>query len=76
MPADHLSGSNSQTSSLHFASQIEGNMGATLSGSWATGDIRDTEEIEDIQFSNNSLLTGLLNPTQIEGDVEGSPDLG
>lgn len=47
--------------SLQFATDvIEGNIGASLDASWATGEERNFEEDEAIQYSNNPLVTGLL----------------
>ena len=62
-----ITSSNTQPSSLHFVSRVEGNIGASLDASWATEDNaggHDSEEEEEIYYSNNPLLTGLANPVQ------------
>ena len=49
--------------SVRFASNIEGNLGASLDISWATGEERDIEEEEDddIVYSDNPLAVGLID---------------
>ena len=44
---DDTSGSTHQVTSVRFASNIEGNLGASLDVSWATGEERDIDEEED-----------------------------
>ena len=48
--------------SVHFVANIEGNFGASLNDSWATGTAGWTEGDgdEDTQFSDHPLATGLL----------------
>lgn len=50
-----------ESTTLRFATSIQGNLGASLDGSWATGQERDIEEDIEIQYSNNPLATGLLS---------------
>ena len=59
---DDTSGSTNQVTSVRFASNIEGNLGASLDVSWATGEERDIDEEEDnnIVYSNNPLAVGLI----------------
>ena len=66
---DDTSGSTHQVTSVRFASNIEGNLGATLDGSWATGEERDidSEEDNDIAYSDNPVAVGLID---IRGDDE------
>ena len=63
------SGSTHQVTSVRFASNIEGNLGASLDISWATGEERDidSEEDNDIAYSDNPLAVGLID---IRGDDE------
>ncbi|KAK7688652.1 hypothetical protein QCA50_008190 [Cerrena zonata] len=51
--------SSSKYSSVHFASAIEGNMGATLSDSWAEGREESDQGLEEIQYSEYPFSTGL-----------------
>ena len=66
---DDTSGSTHQVTSVRFASNIEGNLGASLDISWATGEERDidSEEDNDIAYSDNPLAVGLID---IRGDDE------
>ncbi|KAK7688703.1 hypothetical protein QCA50_008241 [Cerrena zonata] len=69
----------SKQSSLHFASAVEGNMGASLSGSW--GSNRDDEEQKDtegVQYSDYPFAAGLANIKEVSGDenVEEVPEAG
>ena len=66
---DDSSGSTRQVTSVRFASNIEGNLGASLDVSWATGEERDIEEEEDndIVHSDHSLAVG---PIDIRTDDE------
>ena len=66
---DDTSGSTRQVTSVRFATNIEGNLGATLDMSWATGEERDidSEEDNDIAYSDNPLAVGLID---IRGDDE------
>ncbi|KAK7693364.1 hypothetical protein QCA50_002932 [Cerrena zonata] len=57
-----------QHSTVHFATFIEGNMGTSLSTSWIVGNNRDAEN-EAIQYSDNPLMTGLLD-TGDQTDIE------
>ena len=67
---DDSSGSTHQVTSVRFATNIEGNLGATLDISWATGEERDIDEEEDndIVYSDCPLAVGL---TDIRRDDEG-----
>ena len=67
---DGTSGSTRQVTSVRFASNIEGNLGASLDVSWATGEERDIEEEEDddIVYSDNPHAVGLID---IRRDDEG-----
>ena len=53
---DDTSGSTHQVTSVRFASNIEGNLGASLDISWATGEERDIdkEDDDDIVYSDNA----------------------
>ncbi|KAK7686415.1 hypothetical protein QCA50_010639 [Cerrena zonata] len=67
----YLTDSNpSQTSHSHttlqFVANIQGNIGASLNDSWATGEEGDLEEDEEIQYSDNPLATGLLGTKRSE----------
>ena len=66
---DDTSGSTRQVTSVRFASNIEGNLGASLDISWATGEERniDEEEDDDIVYSDNPVAVGLID---IRGDDE------
>ena len=66
---DESSGSTHQVTSVRFASNIEGNLGASLDISWATGEDQDIDEEEDndIVYSDNPLAVGL---TDIRTDDE------
>ena len=66
---DDTSGSTHQVTSVRFASNIEGNLGASLDVSWATGEDQDIDEEEDndIVYSDNPLAVGL---TDIRTDDE------
>ena len=66
---DDTSGSTHQVTSVRFASNIEGNLGASLDISWATGEERDIDEEEDndIVYSDNPLAVG---PIDIRTDDE------
>ena len=60
---DDISGSTHQVTSVIFASNIEGNLGASLDISWATGEERDIDEGEDtnIVYSDNPVAVGLID---------------
>ena len=66
---DDTSGSTHQVTSVRFATNIEGNLGASLDISWATGEERgiDEEEDNDIVYSDNPLAVG---PIDIRTDDE------
>ena len=66
---DQSSGSTHQVTSVRFATNIEGNLGASLDISWATGEDQDIDEEEDndIVYSDNPLAVGL---TDIRTDDE------
>ena len=66
---DDTSGSTHQVTSVRFATNIEGNLGASLDISWATGEERDIEEEEDndIVHSDHPLAVG---PIDIRRDDE------
>ena len=70
---DDTSGSTHQVTSVRFASNIEGNLGASLDISWATGEERDIDEEEDdnIVYSDNPPAVGLVD---IRRDDEGRLD--
>ena len=63
------SGSTHQVTSVRFASNIEGHLGASLDILWATGEERgiDEEEDNDIVYSDNPLAVG---PIDIRTDDE------
>ena len=67
---DESSGSTHQVTSVRFASNIEGNLGASLDISWATGEERDIDEEEDDNpvYSDNPPAVGLID---IRRDDEG-----
>ena len=67
---DDTSGSTHQATSVRFASNIEGNLGGSLDISWATGEERniDEEEDNDIVYSDNPVVVGLID---IRRDDEG-----
>ena len=67
---DDTSGSTHQVTSVRFATNIEGNLGATLNISWATGEERDIDEEEDddIVYCDNPHAVGLID---IRRDDEG-----
>lgn len=50
----------SRSTTIQFAPNIEGNLGASLDISWVTGQERDFEEDEKIQYSDNPFATGLF----------------
>ena len=60
---DDSSGSTHQVTSVRFATNIEGNLGASLDISWATGEERDIDEEEDtnIVYSDNPVAVGLID---------------
>ena len=66
---DDTSGSTHQVTGVRFATNIEGNLGASLDISWATGEERDIDEEEDddIVYSDNPLAVG---PIDIRTDDE------
>ncbi|KAK7688710.1 hypothetical protein QCA50_008248 [Cerrena zonata] len=61
----------SKQSSLHFASAVEGNMGASLSGSWGSNRNADEEETEKVQYSGYPFAAGLANIQEVSGDENG-----
>ena len=67
---DDTSGSTHQVTSVRFATNIEGNLGASLDISWATGEERDIDEEEDDNpvYSDNPPAVGLID---IRRDDEG-----
>ena len=70
---DDTSGSTHQVTSVRFATNIEGNLGASLDISWATGEERDIDEEEDngIVNSDNPVAVGLIDiRTDNEGRLE------
>ena len=71
---DDTSVSTHQVTSVRFASNIEGNLGASLDISWATGEERDIgeEEDNDIVPSDHPLAVELIdirrdNEERLEG---------
>ena len=66
---DDTSGSTHQVTSVRFATNIEGNLGASLDISWATGEERDIDEEEDnnIVHSDHPLA---VEPVDIRTDDE------
>ena len=70
---DETSGFAHQVTSVRSASNIEGNLGASLDTSWATGEERGTDEEEDDNpvYSNNPPAVGLID---IRRDDEGRLD--
>ena len=66
---DQSSGSTHQVTSVRFATNIEGNLGASLDISWATGEERDIDEEEDndIVHSDHPLA---VEPADIRRDDE------
>ena len=50
-----------QATSLQFAANIQGTMGASLDTAWVTGQERYFEEDEETQYSDDPLATGLLD---------------
>ena len=60
---DDTSGSTRQVTSVRFASNIEGNLGASLDISWATGEERDIdeEEYDDVVYSDDPHSVGLID---------------
>ena len=59
--------SNENASALQFAAGIEENMGATLSNDWFSGRQRNTEEDEEIRYTDGPFGAGLLS------EVESNP---
>ncbi|KAK7688790.1 hypothetical protein QCA50_008330 [Cerrena zonata] len=51
----------SQSSTLRFASVLEGNMGATLTTIWTTGEGVDADSDSSIQYSEYPFSAGLAN---------------
>ncbi|KAK7688708.1 hypothetical protein QCA50_008246 [Cerrena zonata] len=77
--ASNSSQTSSKQSSLHFASAIEGNMGASLSGSWGSNREEDDEEdTEGVQYHNYPFAAGLADFKEVSGDenVEEIPQAG
>ena len=70
---DDSSVSTHQVTSVRFASNIEGNLGASLDTSWATCEERDIDEEEDdnIVYSDNPPAVGLID---IRRDDQGRLD--
>ncbi|KAK7688727.1 hypothetical protein QCA50_008266 [Cerrena zonata] len=68
----------SKQSSLHFISAIEGNMGATLSGSWGSNREDEEEETEEIQYSEYPFSTGLIDLKKVNAseNAEKAPEAG
>ena len=60
---DDTSGSKHQVTSVRFATNIGENLGGSLDISWATGEERDidSEEDNDIAYSDNPLAVGLID---------------
>ncbi|KAK7688747.1 hypothetical protein QCA50_008286 [Cerrena zonata] len=65
-------------SSLHFASAVEGNMGASLNGSWGSNREEDEENTEGVQYSEYPFAAGLADSKEVSGDenVEEVPQAG
>ncbi|KAK7692452.1 hypothetical protein QCA50_004077 [Cerrena zonata] len=62
-PSDS-SQSSYKTETVQFAAHIQSNLGASLDSSWATGEESTFEEVDKIQYSDNPLVTGLLESTR------------
>ncbi|KAK7688739.1 hypothetical protein QCA50_008278 [Cerrena zonata] len=75
---NNLSQTSSKQSSLHFASAVEGNMGASLSGSWSSNREEDEEEPEEVQYSDYPFAAGLADIKETGGDenMEEIPEAG
>lgn len=54
-----------RVTTIHFAAAVEGNIGASLNDSWATGRERDEE---GTHYSNNPLSVGLFELEQKDKD--------
>ncbi|KAK7688752.1 hypothetical protein QCA50_008291 [Cerrena zonata] len=76
--ADNPSQTSSRQSSLHFASAIEGNMGASLSGSWGSNREEDEDDTEGVHYSDYPFAAGLVDIKETSGDenVEEIPQAG
>ena len=59
-PDAYTTGKNNSATTIQFAARIEGNVGASLDDSWATGEERDDGEDEEVRFSENPFASGLL----------------
>ncbi|KAK7688753.1 hypothetical protein QCA50_008292 [Cerrena zonata] len=68
----------SKQSSLHFASAVEGNMGASLSGSWESNRDDDEEDTEGVQYSDYPFAAGLADIEEASRDenLEEVPQAG
>ena len=54
-------------SDMHFASVVEGNIGATLGAPWLSGRDRREEEEEAVQYSEDPFSTGLVGVGTTDG---------
>ena len=65
---DDTSRSTHQVTSVRFASNIEGNLGASLDVSWVTGGERDIDEEEDndIVYSDNPVAVGPIDIRRVD----------
>ena len=62
-----------QATSLQFAANFQGTMGASLDTAWVTGQERHFEEDEETRYSDDPLATGLLDD---EKETSGEMDQG
>ena len=71
---EDTSGSTHQVTSVRFASNIEGNLGASLDVSWATGEERDIDEEEDndIVYSDNPVAVGPIDIRRVDEERLGA----
>ena len=67
----YTTGKNNSATTIQFAARIEGNVGASLDDSWATGEERDGEKDEEMRFSENPFATGLLEDGMSIGSSSG-----
>lgn len=56
----------SNITTVRFAAAVEGNIGASLDDSWATGRNSDSTSMSDVQFSDSPFATGLITPEEDE----------
>ncbi|KAK7688733.1 hypothetical protein QCA50_008272 [Cerrena zonata] len=78
LTTNNPSQTSSKQSSLHFASAVEGNMGASLSGSWGSDREEDEEEPEGVQYSDYPFGAGLADIEEASRDenLEEVPQAG